>query len=711
MINILYLEDNEIDFELVKAMIKDSGIKFEITHAANKKEFINGLKSNSFDIILCDFSLPDYNGMEALNYVQDKKIDSPFIFVSGTLGEEAAIETLLSGATDYVLKQSLSRLVPAIQRAIKEQNERLEKKHEQEIRRKYDFIVNTSRSFMILIDENFRYEAVNEAFCAAHDLTRKEIIGKSVRDVWGKETYRKNMEKNLQTCLSGFEINFEEWLETKNRGSRCFKISYFPYSAKENKITHIVEVSVDITEKKRTEIELRNERDRAQKYLDIAGVIFIALDSSERVTLINKKGKEIFKCAEEDVLGKNWFNTFIPKTYRKELRTVYQKLINGESKVFEYIESPILTKDKKEKIIAWYNTVLNDEHGNVTGVLISGENITERKRAEESLRASEERYRTLVESSGQSIISVDKKGDIIFFNRVSQELLQIDRKAKECNTLWDVLPKNLADNLMSNIQEVVKSKKPKIVENKTTIKKRSHWFEWRLFPIKDNSKQVDSVFAVTLDVTERKNADVKLKQSYERLQKTFRGIVSALTSTIEIRDPYTAGHQRRVAELACKIAEEMGAPDDQIEGIRIAALVHDIGKIYVPTEILIKPGELSQTEFDLIKIHPQAGYDILKSIDFPWPIAKAILQHHEKIDGTGYPNRLKGNKIILEAKIICVADVIETMASFRPYRPARGLKQAIREITENRGNFYDPAVVDACLKLHKEKMFQFLEKK
>ncbi len=166
-----------------------------------------------------------------------------------------------------------------------------------------------------------------------------------------------------------------------------------------------------------------------------------------------------------------------------------------------------------------------------------------------------------------------------------------------------------------------------------------------------------------------------------------------------------------MAELACKIAEEMGAPDDQIEGIRIAALVHDIGKIYVPTEILIKPGELSQTEFDLIKIHPQAGYDILKSIDFPWPIAKAILQHHEKIDGTGYPNRLKGNKIILEAKIICVADVIETMASFRPYRPARGLKQAIREITENRGNFYDPAVVDACLKLHKEKMFQFLEKK
>ena len=176
---------------------------------------------------------------------------------------------------------------------------------------------------------------------------------------------------------------------------------------------------------------------------------------------------------------------------------------------------------------------------------------------------------------------------------------------------------------------------------------------------------------------------------------------------IEAKDPYTAGHQQRVSQLAIAIAKELNLPPDKIEGIRIASLIHDIGKISIPTEILSKSTTLSDIEFSLIKYHSQIGYDILKSIDFAFPIAKIVLQHHEKLDGSGYPNNLKGDEILLKAKIICVADVVEAMSSHRPYRPALGIDAALEEISKNRGILYDPEVVDVCLKLFKKEGFKF----
>jgi len=312
--------------------------------------------------------------------------------------------------------------------------------------------------------------------------------------------------------------------------------------------------------------------------------------------------------------------------------------------------------------------------------------------------------RNVNEGSGQSIISVSKAGDILFVNKISEKLLGLKGKK-----LHEVLPTPLADSMKSKIEKVIQTRKSEIVENESQVNGGEiKWFEWRIHPIFNNGFNIDSVFVISMDITERKSAEAKLKQSYERLQKTLKGVVNALTSTIEIRDPYTAGHQRRVSELACLIAEEMNLSPDKIEGIRIASLVHDIGKIYVPTEILSKPGTLTESEFNLIKIHPQAGYDILKSIDFPWPIAETILQHHERIDGSGYPKGTKGNEIIIEAKILSVADVLESMASHRPYRPAKGLKLAIAELVSNKGKYYDPHIVDICLKLYKEKKMKFL---
>jgi len=206
---------------------------------------------------------------------------------------------------------------------------------------------------------------------------------------------------------------------------------------------------------------------------------------------------------------------------------------------------------------------------------------------------------------------------------------------------------------------------------------------------------------------ERKQAEKELKQSYEKLQKIMEGTINAIGNIVETRDPYTAGHQKKVSQLATFIAQEMKLPQDKIEGIRISSLVHDIGKISIPAEILSKPTKLNEIEYSLIKDHSQIGYDILKNIDFLWPVAQIVLQHHERLDGSGYPQSLKGNDILLEAKIMGVADVVEAMSSHRPYRPALGIGKALEEISQNRGILYDPKVVAVCLKLFKEKGFKF----
>jgi putative nucleotidyltransferase with HDIG domain len=208
-------------------------------------------------------------------------------------------------------------------------------------------------------------------------------------------------------------------------------------------------------------------------------------------------------------------------------------------------------------------------------------------------------------------------------------------------------------------------------------------------------------------VMETRRAEDQLQSTLERLEKALEGTVRAMSLTIEMRDLYTAGHQRRVSSLAVAIAQEMHLPSEKIEGLRLAGIIHDIGKIAMPAEILTKPTRLTKTEFQLIKDHPRIGYDILKSIQFPWPVAHIILQHHERMDGSGYPDGLLGDAILLEARILAVADVVEALSSHRPFRPALGIEKALEEIRRGRGIHYDMRVVDACIRLFKDHRYSF----
>jgi PAS domain S-box-containing protein len=209
------------------------------------------------------------------------------------------------------------------------------------------------------------------------------------------------------------------------------------------------------------------------------------------------------------------------------------------------------------------------------------------------------------------------------------------------------------------------------------------------------------------DITERKLAEEKLEISYKKLEGTLEETVNIIATTVEARDPYTAGHQRRVAQLSSAIAKKMGLSDDLVQGVGMSGMIHDVGKIYVPIEILINPGKLGEVEFSMIKTHAQIGFDILKTMKAPWDIARIVLQHHERLDGSGYPNGLKADEIMIEAKIVAVADVVEAMASHRPYRAALGIDVALQEIKKNNGKLYDENVVAACLEVFEKGNFSF----
>ncbi|MDP3876002.1 MAG: response regulator [Methylobacter sp.] len=198
----------------------------------------------------------------------------------------------------------------------------------------------------------------------------------------------------------------------------------------------------------------------------------------------------------------------------------------------------------------------------------------------------------------------------------------------------------------------------------------------------------------------------ELIESEKKLRLSLVDSISAIASIVEMRDPYTAGHQRRVAQIAVAISKQLQLPEDRIEGVHLASVVHDVGKIKVPAEILSKPGRLTVNEFNLIKEHSQTGHDIIKSIDYPWEIAEIVLQHHERLDGSGYPNGLKGDEILLEAQIIAVADVVESMMSHRPYRAGLGVDAALEEIFLHRGNYFNTDVVDICIRLFREQGFR-----
>ena len=368
----------------------------------------------------------------------------------------------------------------------------------------------------------------------------------------------------------------------------------------------------------------------------------------------------------------------------------------------------LLTKDGKAIPFEYSGSLVPTQEGEPRRFISIGRDITERKQAEQARQEREALFRAVVENTYDGIVLFKNDRRIVY---VSPSHKRVSGYSPE-DTLGSDAISYLHPDDQAHAVEVLSNISRQPGQSLSLEYRLRHklghwvWIEATVTNLLDDP-YVNAFVVNGRDITERKQAELERETALDQLKKTLEGSIKAIARTIETRDPYTAGHQERVAQLAQAIAVELGLDEIQIEGLGFGGLIHDIGKISVPADLLSTPRRLRSLEMELLRGHAQAGYDIIKDIDFPWPVGDMILQHHERLDGSGYPQGLKGPEILYEAKILAVADVVEAMSSHRPYRPGFGIDVALEHIRECRGTLYDAKAVDACLTLFSDKGFAF----
>jgi len=479
---------------------------------------------------------------------------------------------------------------------------------------------------------------------------------------------------------------------------------------------HQIELEMQNTELRRAREDLELSRNKYIELYDFAPVGYFTFDTKGLMLEVNLTGAKLLGI-ERKLLIKKPFSNFIATTAERDIYSKHCK------DVFQKQDAPtceIRLKRKDGSIFPAHLQSIARENieGHAGNIHTTIMDVTEHKKAEEFLKQSETKYRLLADNIHDVIFAFDMNLNYTYISPSVKILRGYEPEEVLKLSLVDTLTPSsmdLAVKTLFDVMEMEKIKPAEITEFRTIpleMRRKDGttvWTEVKLSFIRDKDQQPVGILGVTRDITERKWAEGKLLMTVESLRKAVNTTIQVLVSALEARDPYTAGHQRRVADLARAIAVEMGLPQNEIDGIRMAGSIHDIGKLSIPAEILVKPTKLTNLEFLLIKEHSQSGYEMLKNVESPWPLAQIIYQHHERMDGSGYPGNLKGDEILMEARIMAVADVVEAMASHRPYRAALGIDAALKEIEQNKGIQYDKTVAAACLKLFREKGFQLEE--
>jgi PAS domain S-box-containing protein len=478
----------------------------------------------------------------------------------------------------------------------------------------------------------------------------------------------------------------------------------------------------DITERKRMEEKLRGEKQLFRALAEQSSDIIVLANREKAVTYENQAVERALGLKAGERIGVNLFERVHPDDLKFATDT-FNTLFSDKNATITQSEIRLLHKDGSWRTFEVAGSNLARDTG-IENVIINLHDITERKQVEsqreaalEALRESEALYHLLAEHVTDIVWMMDMDLNVTWLSPSATKArgfsvdeivaLPLDRQ---------LTPKSLGKAL-NWLEKLMRLEKDGLISEPDGILSRELEFyckdgrtivlDCTFQFIRDGQGKATGILAEGMDITARKRAEEKLLLTLESLRKAFGTTIKIMVSAVEMRDPYTSGHQIRSADLARAIATEMGLPQDKIDGIRLTGSIHDIGKLSIPAEILSKPSKLTNIEFSLIKEHSRVGYEMLKDVESPWPLAQIVYQHHERIDGSGYPRNLKGDEILIEARIMAVADVVEAMASHRPYRPALGIEAALEEIKKNKGILYDDAAADACLRLFQKKNYQF----
>ena len=548
--------------------------------------------------------------------------------------------------------------------------------------------------------------SVNQTEIRMLGYKKKEMIGKSIFNFILPEQ-RPEAQIRFKQKLAGKRLpRAKDRIYVRKDGSKVYvAISDRIERDNHGKIIGVHTTMVDITDYIQMEADLKASEERYKDLVEKAGMAIAIEDIEGNLKYFNKRYAEIFGYTVEEMKSLSIPSVVHPDDV-KRVMSYHNGRLQGK-KVPSRYEFKGIKKDGSTIYVEVDASTLK-QGGARVGTRSYLWDITERKKTELSLRESEEKFRSIVEYSHEGILMVDYNYKFIYCNDELCRMLGRSRDeiiGQDFRRFLDEESRALvADRYLRRQKgEDIPHRYEFNIVKKDGTKRR---VEISSSVIKDAAGNMRTV-AQLMDITERKRTEEANLEAMNSLRKAFDGMINVIASIVETRDPFTSGHQRRVADLARTIATEMKLPPDSIEAIRSAAIIHDLGKIHVPADILNKPSKLNETEFNFIKAHPKVGYEILKDIEFPWPVAQIIYQHHERWDGSGYPQGLSDDEILLEARILAVADVVEAMASHRPYRPPLGIEKALEELSQNRGKLYDPRVVDACLRVFKEKKYTF----
>jgi PAS domain S-box-containing protein len=637
---LLILEDVPEDAELEQHALRRAGIDFEALTTATKAGFLAALDSFHPDLIIVDYNLPDIDGLTAIRLVRQRDAEVPVLLVTGALDDEAAVEVVRAGATNYIRKDRLARLPIAVKDALEAVAARREKQEAQ-----HELAINIgvlrsehelSPDGILVVDGKGNILSFNDRFAKIWGIPAELLVTKpgstSVLEApilavaLGKVENQKEFLARLHDLYEHSDEQAHDEVTLKN--GQVLERHTGPITQADGAYIGRIWFFHDITERKRAE-QVLEQLNRTLRVVSAGDALLVRAKS------------------EAELLGGMCRVAVEIGGYRMAW------IGFADDDATKFVHPVASDSDDSGFLDAAVNSGSNDERGNgPTGTA----------------------FRTGLSQVSQNIATDPR------MEPWRAEALKRDYHASAA------FPLKHSGTVFGTFTLYAGTIDAFTPEEQNRLSELSNDLAFGIRALRDREERAESI---------------------QRLDRAMRATVQALANTVEVRDPYTAGHQRNVGKLAAAIARELGLPEDEVVGIELAGMVHDVGKIQVPAELLSKPGRLLLPEFELIKMHAQAGHDIVKGVDFPWPIAQMILQHHERRDGSGYPQGLKGDEIRRDAMIISVADVVEAMMARRPYRQALGLDAALAEIEQGKGRLYDPEVVDTCVKLFRDKGFVF----